>query len=53
MVKESFVADFTGVLSRYKNWTFTKPCPQIDKGVTYVITIAETGKVSLIRMVLP
>jgi len=53
MVKDTFIAGFTGILSRYKNWTFTKPNPRIVKGETYILLIDEAGLVKLLPLVMP
>jgi hypothetical protein len=53
MFRETFVAEFSGVLSRYKEFTFKKPHPRMEKGETYMITIDDDGKTTFSPVVVP
>ena len=53
MFRETFIADFTGTLSRYKHFTFKKPHLRMEKGQVYMITVEDDGKTTLAPVVVP
>lgn len=48
---EPYIAAFTGTLSRYQQWIFSKPCPRVVKGAAYILMIyKKTGTVYLVPL---